>query len=55
MQMNALKRAAETLLRIAKFTVKEEKDAPVASLDTMTTRNPDGTIKNQCLQESHTH
>ena len=28
-----------------KFTVEEGKDGSIAFLDTMTTRNPDGTIK----------
>ena len=35
-----------------KFTVEEEKDGSIAFLDTMTTRNPDGTIKTSVYRKA---
>ena len=35
-----------------KFTVEEEKDGSIAFLDTMTTRNPDGTIKTRVYRKA---
>ena len=35
-----------------KFTVEEEKDGSIAFLDTMTTRNPDGTIKTKVYRKA---
>ena len=39
-----------------KFTVEEEKDGSIAFLDTMTTRNPKGTIKSSVYRKAtHSH
>ena len=35
-----------------KFTVEEEKDGSIAFLDTMTTRNPNGTIKSSVYRKA---
>ena len=35
-----------------KFTVEEEKDGSIAFLDTMTTRNPDGTVKTSVYRKA---